>query len=876
MSSSEAPDYSNGQEDEGRAFVYHGSAGGLATTAAWTGESNQANADFGRSVATAGDVNGDGFSEVIVGANYYANGQMLEGRAFVYHGSVGGLATTAAWTAEGNQAQAYFGYSVATAGDVNGDGFSDVIVGASLYDNGQTDEGRAFVYQGSAAGLATTPAWTAESDYFDPEFGFSVATAGDVNGDGFSDVIVGAFLYERWRGGAFVYHGGSDGLAPSSSWFTAGGQIGAGWGFSVATAGDVNGDGYSDIIAIANRYDNGQIDEGRAIVYHGSFSGATTIAWSAETNQAGAELAAAASAGDVNGDGYSDVILGSSLYDGGQIDEGRTFLYLGSPNGLGGDPVWTSEPNQAGAWFGRSVGSAGDVNGDGYSDVIVGAPRYDNGQTDEGRALLYLGSAGGLGGPTWGIEGDQDGAALGTSVGTAGDVNGDGFSDLLIGLPAYDRGQSNEGVVWVFHGSEDGLGASPTRIVEANVADASFGNLVATAGDVNGDGFSDALIGSPTFSNGQTSEGRAFVYHGTAAGLAMGPAWTTEPDQAGAWLGYAAGTAGDVNGDGYSDVVVGALFYDNTVTNEGRVWLYQGSPAGLGAPVWITDGGEPGVVYGISVATGGDVNGDGFSDVLVGAADYNFSNHGEGGVWMFLGNKGDGMHRIRRQVRASEIVPIDIYGRSDSQSAFGVQALARTPAGRGKVKLQIEVKPAGTPFDGTGLLTTSLVQTGVPISDGSSVAIHQLATGLAPGTVHHWRLRIASDSPFFPRSPWLWHPGNAVTEGDVRTGGTATAIADGSPAPASHLRLGPGTPNPFSSRAEFSYALPIAGRARLSVYDAQGRLVAELADEERRPGQYAAAWDGRDTRGDDLPSGVYFLKLQLAGQVAAQKIVKSR
>src|SRR3989338_8866950 len=126
----------------------------LATSPAWTAESDQAGAQFGISVATTGDVNGDGYSDVIVGAPYYDNGQTDEGRAFVYLGSSAGLALTPAWTAESDQASAYFGYSVSTAGDVNGDGYSDVIVGALYYDNGQANEGRAFVYLGSSAGLA--------------------------------------------------------------------------------------------------------------------------------------------------------------------------------------------------------------------------------------------------------------------------------------------------------------------------------------------------------------------------------------------------------------------------------------------------------------------------------------------------------------------------------------------------------------------------------------------------------------------------------------------------------------------------------------------------------------------------------------------------
>lgn len=125
----------NGQTDEGKAFVYHGSASGLSALASWTFESDQAGAYLGN-VSAAGDVNGDGYSDVIFGARFYTNGETGEGRAFVFHGSASGLSASADWTAESNQSLgiigAQFGTSVSTAGDVNGDGYSDVIVGACL------------------------------------------------------------------------------------------------------------------------------------------------------------------------------------------------------------------------------------------------------------------------------------------------------------------------------------------------------------------------------------------------------------------------------------------------------------------------------------------------------------------------------------------------------------------------------------------------------------------------------------------------------------------------------------------------------------------------------------------------------------------------
>jgi len=124
----------------------------IAARPAWTADSNHASALFGTSVAGAGDVNGDGYSDVIVGAPNYGTFGAQEGAAFVYLGSASSLATTATWTAERSQALARFGFSVASAGDVNGDGYSDVIVGARWYDNGETDEGRAYVYYGNNGG----------------------------------------------------------------------------------------------------------------------------------------------------------------------------------------------------------------------------------------------------------------------------------------------------------------------------------------------------------------------------------------------------------------------------------------------------------------------------------------------------------------------------------------------------------------------------------------------------------------------------------------------------------------------------------------------------------------------------------------------------
>ena len=932
--------FDNGQPDEGRAYVYHGSAAGLAAVAAWTVESDRASSAFGKSVGTAGDVNGDGFADVIVGAPFFGS----IGRASVYHGSATGLATTAAWFTESGQVISQYGYSVATAGDVNGDGYADVIVGSPEFDNGDEGEGKMFAYHGSATGLSTTPAWTIESNQFNARFGFAVAPAGDVNGDGFADVVGGAPFANQFGitgGFAQLFIGSPTGLVPDSAVQAA--QQFARFGIAVGTAGDVNGDGYSDVIVGADFYDNGQQDEGGAFVYHGSGNGlATSSAWHVESDLGNAQLGRVAGAGDVNGDGYSDVIVGAHLYDNGEDDEGRAFVYHGSSTGLSTTPAWIVEGNLASAQFGYAVANAGDVNGDGFSDVIVGARMFPDenflGVPGDGKAFVYHGSPTGLAtSPAWTAVSQQIGTEFAFSVASAGDVNGDGFGDVVVGAMAFDNGEANEGQAYVYKGSPSGLQAMPAWTAESNNSESLFGRLVASAGDVNQDGYSDVFIGAPFFHNVETAEGKGFVYHGSAAGLSTTAAWTVESNVTSAGFAFAAASAGDVNADGFSDVVVGAPFFNNGQASEGRAFLYLGGSTGLStthawsaesnqvnavfgasvslagdvngdgnsdviigaylfdndqtdegrvfvyhgsqqlglqaAPAWFVESNQAMASMGFVVDGAGDVNGDGFSDVIVGSPAYDNVEVDEGRVNLYYGNQGDGLERIPRQARHDDSGPIDLLGRSSSLSSFRVKALGRTAAGRGRVRLEVEVKPLGVPFNGTGLTTGSLFNTGTPNAAGSTVSLSVLASGLAPETPYHWRLRITSNSPLFPGKRWFSMPMNAITETDLRTRGTIGIADEQATPPAPGAWLGAAAPNPFASMTDLAYSLPAAGQVRIAVYDVTGRAVAVLADELRSAGNYRVRWDGRDARGMTSPAGVYIMRLQFAGQAQSRKMV---
>ncbi len=566
-------------------------------------------------------------------------------------------------------------------------------------------------------------------------------------------------------------------MSATADWTAEGAhQYSAHYGM-IASAGDVNGDGYADVAVGEPDYDGDQWDEGRAYVYYGSAAGLSLTAnWTAEGGQDGAKFGGfAGTAGDVNGDGYDDLVVGAPRYDNGQTDEGRVFVFYGSANGLSASADWMAESDQDTAYFGTAAGTAGDVNGDGYEDLVVGAFQYDSGQTDEGRVFVFYGSANGLSAiPNWTAESDQAGAYFGRSAATAGDVNGDGYSDVVIGAYGYDNGQDAEGRAYVYFGSPAGLSATANWITESNQAGAHFGHDVGTAGDVNGDGFADLAIGAIDYDHGQTNEGRgrAFVYYGSPAGLSITADWTAEGDQDQARFSYPVRTAGDVNGDGYADLAVGAPYYDNGQIDEGRAFVYFGSANGLNmTPNWTIESNQTDAVL-YPVGTAGDVNGDGYGDLVVGDTNYSSVQWRDGRAFAYYGNRG-GLSLRPQQRRSDDGAPIAYLGQSDQPDRFRLALLGRTPFGRGHVKLEWEVKPLGTLFDGTGLQRSAAwVDTGT-----AGAQLDELVNGLSADTLYHWRVRLLyhpATTPFQQYSRWLTVPWNGWNEARLRTGAATT------------------------------------------------------------------------------------------------------
>lgn len=674
-----APNFDGSGVDNGKVFLWYGASGGPAVSPDWTAECTQAGAQFGSSIATAGDVDGNGYSDIIIGAPYYELCQVTyvdEGAAFVYYSQgAGGLAGSAvneenaSWRAGAFAPNSQMGFSVATAGDVNGDGYSEIIVGANVFDNnGLTDNGGVFLWEGGPDGLDCdgnpgNADWFKTGDQDNMELGYSVAAVGDVNRDGFTDIIAGAPFYQppprvQNEGGAFVWRGSVSGPQADSGpldsyWAGVGAQQNCEFGAALGTAGDVNGDGYTDFIIAAPDYVEVNVGRvGYAFVFYGSSSllpgphFATTADWQARgvTNfpnpsRFGNDVG---TAGDVNGDGYADVIISQPNFG---FNEGGAFIWHGGPNGLR-DYAPNNNPNNA-EWqvqgaaqdLLHAAATAGDVNGDGYSDVLTGALGASSGN---GEAALYYGSPRDLvAGATWVTTQGAADEAYGFSVSTAGDVNGDGFADVVIGAPFFDNGNPGMGAVWAYYGSQTGLSFVANFTQAGTQTNGNFGWSVSTAGDVDNDGASDIIVGAPLENhNGWTNNGAAYLIPGLiGSGLGFLPSTLLTGENTNDNFGWSVSVAGDVNRDGFSDVAVGAPEYG---TSAGAAYIYRGSLGGLTTPYsWRTVSNQANAQFGWSVATAGDANGDSFSDLIVGAPgqdDPTPPTANTGGVTYWLGS----------------------------------------------------------------------------------------------------------------------------------------------------------------------------------------------------------------------------------------------
>ena len=421
------------------------------------------------------------------------------------------------------------------------------------------------------AAAQATLRWTVGGLNPDDQFGISCELVGDVDGDGFADVIIGAIADEVVPT-ATSYAQVISGATGQLIWqFTAEGP-GDLFGLKVGGAGDVDADGYEDLIVGAPRNDSGGTNAGRAYVY----SGRTGTVLYTKTGEAPFDNLGdqVHTAGDVNRDGYDDFIIGARNNDSVGTNAGRIYVYSGAT----GLALYVKNGEFAGDRYGSGVGPAGDMNADGYADFLVGALENDAGGINAGAAYAYSGATGALlhkwTGTT--LTPAPQGDEMGTSLEGIGDINGDGYDDVAVSAKETSGSAAFAGRVYVYSGAT----YLPIYILEGEAANDQFGDSTRGAGDVDGDGVPDILVGSRHPVLGPLT-GRAYVYSGASGTLLF----TIDGANPGDLFAHSVSGAGDMNGDGLSEIVVGAYLNDQFGTDAGIVYAYSPPGSGVGGPM---------------------------------------------------------------------------------------------------------------------------------------------------------------------------------------------------------------------------------------------------------------------------------------------------
>jgi len=439
------------------------------------------------------------------------------------------------------------GLLISSAGDVDGDGLDDLMVGAWGNNDGGENAGKAYLVLGaSLAATSTINLSLADYSFIGEnigDFAGAVSSAGDVDGDGLDDLLVGAVYNddaETRAGKAYLVLAASIGSTSTldlslADYSLVGENRGDMAGVSVSNAGDVDGDGLDDLVVGAKGNDDGGSSAGKAYLVLGASLGSTSSIDLALAdyrfvgeNSNDVLGHSVSSAGDVDGDGLDDLLLGALGNDDGGDLAGKAYLVLGASLGSTStldlslaDFSFVGE--SSGDWAGYSVSSAGDVDRDGLDDLLVGAPyANDGGGSYPGKAYLVLGASLGststidLSLADYSLVGENSGDSAGISVSSAGDVNEDGPDDLLVGAYHNQDGGRYAGKAYLVLGAS--LGSNST--IDLSLADYSFigensgdnaGVSVSSAGDVNGDGRADLLVGADGNAGGGSYPGNVYL-----------------------------------------------------------------------------------------------------------------------------------------------------------------------------------------------------------------------------------------------------------------------------------------------------------------------------------------------------------------------------
>lgn len=622
------------------------------------------------------------------------------------------------------------------------------------------------------------------------------------------------------------------------------GVSGQEFGAGAALIPDLDGDGRAELLVGSPSADAAGLDAGRAYLWLGgvAVTADAAVTWS---GQGGEELGRAVAAiGDVNDDGVGDFAIGAPLADAAGADAGRVYVFYGGWP-LPGTANRTLEGRTAGEHFGHAIAGAGDVNGDGRDDLLVGAPWNNGAGVEAGAVYVYYGSASGLATtPSLTFTGTQAYERFGWSVARAGNFLGGTAACIVAGAPSNGTGAlTRQGAAYVFAGSTSpspGPDTTADLVLHSNAtstADNEFGYAVALAGRWSSDSYDDLVIGAPYDNSGGSDAGRAEVFFGGLSPDAVADRYVNGA-ASGDWLGFSVAGVANVTGTGADDVVLGGPHAVAGLGSEaGLAVLYAGGSASANSagslpqiartlPVPGTAAGDH---FGWWVAGGADFDGDGTADYLVAAPAGNTTNVATAGWVQVYDSSGDAVPALLTAWEAMW-APMGAELRAVVTIAAVHVTVTRTDILDGRrVPVYAGAPPAGSPwiFHDDGAAGPVRYDLALTLADGGTVVLDQLA---GP----------AGDPP---RAPVV---------------------------------LTAPQPNPFNPSTTLRWRAPAGEPVTCRVVDLRGRHLRTLLVAPASGAWSSVVWDGTADDGRAVAAGVYVVRLETAGGVAMQRAVLAK
>lgn len=592
----------------------------------------------------------------------------------------------------------------------------------------------------------------------------------------------------------------------------------AAFGTSVLTPGDLNGDGHDDFVVGA--------DAGRVYVYYGGPVVDDVPDLTLTSPSAGDRFGYAVAASDMNGDGELDLAVGALA---STSDAGRVDLYFG---GSAIDTVVDRTLNGLpGEQLGIALDGVGDVNADGWDDLLVGARFNAAGGFEAGCAYVYFGGPASDATADLVIPAQTAGERMGFAVARGGDLNGDDHADFLVGAYHNSLTDFETGRAYVYFGGP-GVDGTPELILEGEGFRAHFSDALAAV-DVNDDGHEDVLVGASQIAG---AAGRAYVYFG-------GPGMDTTADLVletgiqGDWFGRFISGGADLNDDLHPDFIVGTPAANNG--GPGSVYIYHGGPGVDDACDGILSGEDANDRFGWgSCATGSDVNADGVGEILIGAF-----NHRETSAAATAGVTLGKAYLYR----PDGTVPLYVDDLQAAVNEFGIELTWRFSADARREVAAVRVERS---IDAAG-----------PYVDVTTEAL------VLEAEMRYQDTAVSRDRPVWYRLALLTHGGAPVFAGPVRV----------DPSNANPVRTGLRAIREVTpERVDIRYAVGASAAVRIDIFDIAGRRVHSMERGVEQAGEHVAGWDRTDAAGRPVARGVYALHLRVGSESFVRKVVLLR